>query len=122
MNYRAHQAPLSMEFCRQEYWSRLPFSSPEVLKNLPANAGDIKRCGFDPWVSKIPGGGHDNPLRYSSLEKPMDKGAWQTTIHRIAKSWNTTGATQHTRQHCQLYFNKTGENFLRSEILIYAVK
>ena len=47
-----------------------------VVKNLPANTGDVKRSnpGLDPWVEKIPGGGHGNPLQYSCLENPMDRG------------------------------------------------
>ena len=36
-----------------------------------------KECAFDPWVGKIPGGGNSNPLQYSCLENPMDRGAWQ---------------------------------------------
>jgi len=43
-----------------------------VVKNLPASAGDM-RHSFDPWVGKIPWGGHDNPLQYSCLENPLDK-------------------------------------------------
>ena len=46
-----------------------------------------KRCGFNPWVGKIPGGGHGDPLQYSCLENPMEREAWQTTVHRVAKSW-----------------------------------
>ena len=46
-----------------------------------------KRWEFDPYVRKIPGGGHDNPLQYSCLENPMDRGAWQATVHGVAKSW-----------------------------------
>ena len=45
---------------------------------------DIKRRGFDPWVRRegpsSPGGGHDNPLQYSCLENPMDRGAWQAAV------------------------------------------
>ena len=55
-----------------------------VVKNPPANAGDM-RCGFNPWVGS-PGGGHDNPLQYSCLEHPMDRGAWRATVHRVIKS------------------------------------
>ena len=51
-----------------------------------------KRHGFDPWVSKIPQGGHGNPLQYSWLENPMDRAAWQPTAHRIAEA-NMTEAT-----------------------------
>ena len=42
---------------------------------------------FDPWVGKIPGGRHGNTLHYSSLENPMDRGAWWAPIHRLAQSW-----------------------------------
>ena len=57
-----------------------------VLKNPPANAGDVKRCGFDPWVRRSPGIGNDNPLQYSSLENSMDRGARQTTVHGVTES------------------------------------
>ena len=50
-----------------------------VIKNLPANAGD-------PGLGRSPGGGHSNPLQYSCLENPMDRGAWWATVHRVAKS------------------------------------
>ena len=53
-----------------------------VIKNWPANAG----CGFDPWVRNIHWRGHDNPLQYSSLGNLMDKGAWQATVHEVAKN------------------------------------
>ena len=45
-----------------------------------------KRLGFDPWVRKIPGGGHGNPFHYSCLENPMDRGAWRAAVHGVAKS------------------------------------
>ena len=44
------------------------------------------RLGFDPWVRKMPWEGNGNPLQYSCLENPMDGGAWQATVHEIAKS------------------------------------
>ena len=44
-------------------------------------------CGFNPWVGKIPGGGNGNPLWYSCLQDLMDRGAWQATVHGVAKSW-----------------------------------
>ena len=46
------------------------------------------RPGFDPWVGKIPGEGNGNPLQYSCLENPMDKGAWQAIIHGVGKEMN----------------------------------
>ena len=45
-----------------------------------------KSCGFDPWVRKIPGRGNGNPLQYSCLENPMDRGTWWATVHGFAKS------------------------------------
>jgi len=45
----------------------------------------LRRCGFDPWVGKIPGGGHENPLQYSWLQNPMDGGAWQAIVHRVKR-------------------------------------
>ena len=58
-----------------------------VVKNPSANKGDVKRHSFDPWVGKIPWRGNGNPLQYSYLENPMDRGAWWVTVHRVAKSW-----------------------------------
>ena len=55
-----------------------------VVKNLSANAGDVG--GLDPRVRKIPGGEDINPLQYSCLENPMDRGAWQATVHSFVKS------------------------------------
>ena len=52
-----------------------------VVKNLPANAGDVRDAGSIPGLGRSPGGGHGNPLQYSCLENPMDKGAWQATVH-----------------------------------------
>ena len=45
-----------------------------------------KRHGFSPWVGKIPGAEHGNPLQCSCLENPMDRGAWQATVHGVAQS------------------------------------
>ena len=80
----ACQAPLSIGFSRQEYWSGLPFQVALVVKNLPANAGDIRDVDSIPG-SLLPGGGHGNPLQYSFLESPMGQGAWQATVHKFAK-------------------------------------
>ena len=62
------------------------FPHGAVVKILPAKVGDKKRCGFDPWVRKMPGVRNGNPLQYSCLENPMDRGAWQATVYGIAKS------------------------------------
>ena len=58
-----------------------------VVKNLPANAGDIRDTDLTPGSGRSPGGGHGNPLQPSCLENPVDRGAWRATVHRVAKSW-----------------------------------
>ena len=57
-----------------------------MVKNPPASAGDVKDAGSIPGLGRSPGGGSGNPLQYSSLENPMDRGAWWAIIHRVAKS------------------------------------
>ena len=57
-----------------------------VVKYLPASAGDARDVGLIPGSGRPPGGGHGDPLQYSCLENPMDRGAWQFTVHRFAKS------------------------------------
>ena len=58
-----------------------------VVKNPPANAGNGRDVGLIPGSRRSPGGGNGNPLQYSYLENPMGRGAWQATVHRVAKSW-----------------------------------
>ena len=58
-----------------------------VVKNLPANARDTGDVGSVSESGKSLGGGNGNPLQYSSLGNPMDRGAWQATVHRVTKSW-----------------------------------
>ena len=57
-----------------------------VIKNIPANAGDAEDMGLISGLGRSPGGGHGNPVQYSCLENPMDRGAWWATVHRVAKS------------------------------------
>ena len=57
-----------------------------VVKSLSANAAELKRHGFDPWVRKILEGGYGNLLQYSCLENPMDRGIWRATVHKVANS------------------------------------
>ena len=58
-----------------------------VIKNPPANAGDVRDAGSIPGLGRYLGGGNGNSLQYSSLENPMDRGTWRTTVHGVAKSW-----------------------------------
>ena len=57
-----------------------------VAKNMPANAGDVRDVGLIPGWGRSPGRGHGNPLQYSCLENPMDRGAWLATVHGVAES------------------------------------
>ena len=56
-----------------------------MVKNLPASAGDIKDVGSIPGLGRLPGEGDGNLLQYSCLENPMDRGAWQATVHGVAE-------------------------------------
>ena len=57
-----------------------------VVKNPPANAGDIRDLGSIPGWGRSPAGGNGNPLQYSCSENPTDNGAWQATVHGGRKS------------------------------------
>ena len=52
-----------------------------------AKAGDIRDMGLIPGSGGSPAGGPGNPLQYSCLENPMDRGAWWATVHAVTKSW-----------------------------------
>ena len=60
------------------------------VKNPPANAGDTGDGVSIPGSGRCPGREHGNPLQYSCLENPMDKGAWWATVHGVTKESNTT--------------------------------
>ena len=60
-----------------------------VVKNLPANAEDIRNTGSIPGSGRSPGGGHGSPLQYSCLENPMNRGAWLAIVHGVAESGMT---------------------------------
>ena len=71
-----------MVFCYSSE-GRIGFSDGSVCKESARNPGD---AGLIPRWGRYPGGGHGNPLQYSYLENPIDRGAWQATVHRITKS------------------------------------
>ena len=60
-----------------------------VVKN-PANAGDVRNAGLIPELGRPPGKGNGNLLQYSCLENPMDIGAWQAIVHKVAKELDMT--------------------------------
>ena len=57
-----------------------------VVTNPPANAGDVRNTGSNPGLGRSSGEGHGNSLQYSCLENPTERGTWQDTVHRVAKS------------------------------------
>ena len=63
-------------------WAEISQVAP-VVNNPPANAGDLRDMGLISGSGKSPGGGHDNPLQYSCLENPMDRGAWQSDTSEV---------------------------------------
>ena len=81
---------IGMNFSSDSYWKSFRASQVSlVVKNLPANPGDAGNTGdvgSVPGSGRCPGGDHDNPLQYSCLENSMNRGGWQATVHRVAKS------------------------------------
>ena len=66
---------------------RTGFPGGSVVNNLLANAGDM---GSVPELGRSPGGGNGNPLKYSCLGNPIDRGAWRAIIHGVAKESKAT--------------------------------
>ena len=56
-----------------------------VVKNRPANTGDLRDVCLIPGSGRSPGGGHGNPLQYFCLENPMDRGAWKAIVHKVTE-------------------------------------
>ena len=54
-----------------------------MVKNPPANAGDVRDVGSIPGLGRSPRGGHGNPLQYSCLRSPVDRGAWRATVYKV---------------------------------------
>ena len=63
-----------------------------MVKNLPANAGDVRDMGLIPGLGRYPRDGNGNPLQYSCLENSMKRGTWQATVHDVTES-DTTEVT-----------------------------
>ena len=67
-----------------DFWG---FSGGSVVKNPPASVGDVDLI---PGWGRSPGEGNGNPLQYSWLENPMERGTWWVTVCGVAKEWDTT--------------------------------
>ena len=70
-----------------------------MVKNMPANVGDVRDTGLIPGLGRSPGEGHSSPLQYSSLKNPVDRGAWWATVHGGHKESDTTEWLTLTRDH-----------------------
>ena len=66
----------------------LGFPNGSAGKESSYSAGDTGAAGLIPGSGRSPGGGHGNPLQYSCLENPMDRGAWRGSMHGVAESPN----------------------------------
>ena len=84
-----------MLICLQQ---QVTVSKLSCLKGFPGGASG-KGHGSIAGSGRSPGGGNGNPLQYSCLKNPMDRGAWWATVHRVGTEWDTTEATQHTLTH-----------------------
>ena len=65
----------------------------QMVKNLPASVGGIRDVGLILRLGRFPRGRHGNPLQYSCLENPLDRGAWRATVHGAAEESDMTEAT-----------------------------
>ena len=73
-----------MDYFLSLYW--ICWTSQVAVAAPASQCWRCKRCGFNPWSGRSPRGGHSDPLWYSCLENPMDKGAWQDTVHGVTQS------------------------------------
>ena len=71
---------------RSSWWIVLSLLGGAVVKNLPASAGDRVDASLIPGSGRSSGEGNGNPLQYSYLENPVDRGAWRATVHGVTKS------------------------------------
>ena len=64
-----------------------------MVKNPPAISDNMRDTGSIPGLGRSPGGGHGNPLQYSCLDYPMDRGVWWATVHGVTKESDMTEVT-----------------------------
>ena len=83
-----------------------------VVKNPPANAGDTGDVGLIPRLRRSPGVGNGNPFEYSYLQNPVDRGAWQATVHEVTKSWTRLKQLSMHVKIKSMCKNITGQDFI----------
>ena len=95
-------------FTRKMYLLYGSFLGGAVVKNPPANTGDARDMGLIPGSGRSPGGGNGNPIQYTCLENPMDRGAWWGAAYGVAKSqtWLSTIITHGSRRRMLLNIPK----------------
>ena len=91
-----------------------------VLKNPPANAKDKRDLGSIPGSGRFPGGGHSNPLQYSCLGNPRDRGAWRGTVLSVAKSQTLVKPMEHACMHTDVDVFSLGSETLVSQATIFS--
>ena len=88
-------------------------------KESTCNAGVTGDTGLIPGLGRSPGGGHGNPLQYSCLVNPMDRGAWQAIVHGVTKSWTWLSKSKHERARIRGPGRIDNYNFLLISYLSY---
>ena len=103
---KGYSEAAKLTFCSLSCVTRNRWASRVVLvvKNLPANAGDVRDTGLILGAGRSPREGHGNPLQYSCLENPTDRGAWRATVHEVTESqtWLKRLSTEKQKDHVEL--------------------
>ena len=84
-----------------------------MVKNLPANAGDVRDVSSIPRLGRCPGVGNGTPLQYSCLKNSLGRGTWWATVHGVAKSW--TWLSTHMRPLAQ-HLSKESQSFVKYKV------
>ena len=88
---RGHTVAIRKGFFDAAYWVFWVSQVALVVKNWPVSAGDLRDAGLISGSGRSPGGGHGNPLQYSYLENPMDRGPWRATVQGATELITTKG-------------------------------
>ena len=83
-----------------------------MVKNLPANAGNIRDTGLNPGSGRSHEGGHGIPFQYSYLRNPMDRGAWWAIVHELTKELDMT---EQLSMHAHAHFDFSSQK-LRNDL------
>ena len=98
------------------------FPGGSVVKNVTASTEDTRDVGSIPGLGRSPGGRNGNPLQYSCLGNPMDRGPWQATVHGVTKSLTQLCANTHTHTHTCAWYCTVSTNPLRTDVFLLFYK